>query len=169
LYNVHLLVPALTIRLPPSMHRSKYVPGLSPKRKRICTLSSVQYFTPNPTKCTTKRKFLTRENCIKSLPKDYIENSSLSHSIQSARPSFQSSELAPPPPHVTRKGLWDQGGRLRDRLAFGGGGAGGNPILTKGQTLWYSMYNTIPLRSLSTVSFQVLSCPFILCMHECSR
>jgi hypothetical protein len=63
-------------------------------------------------------------------------------SIQSARLSFQSSELGPPKSQpltpyrsVTPHPFGPKGG---DTLACGGGG-GEDPIPTKGQTLWYSM------------------------------
>ncbi len=61
-------------------------------------------------------------------------------SVQSARLSLQSSELGPPPPlpqaSVTPLSF---GSKLRER-------AWGNPIQTKGKTLWYSVYTIIPLR-----------------------
>ncbi len=54
-------------------------------------------------------------------------------------PSHTQASFAPPPPH------WVQGG---DTLACGEGV--GDPIPTQGQTLWYSMYTKIPLRSVRT-------------------
>jgi hypothetical protein len=54
--------------------------------------------------------------------------------IGSPAPS-PSSKCCPPP-------LWFQGGGT---LACGSGG-GGEPIRTKGQTLWYSRNSLIPLR-----------------------
>jgi hypothetical protein len=75
-------------------------------------------------------------------------------SIQSARLSIQSSELGPPNP-LTRKRvllphpLWGRHTCLR--------GVGEPPIPTKGQSLWYSMYNIIPpLRSAPSHALTVL-------------
>ncbi len=62
--------------------------------------------------------------------------------MQSARISLQSSEFGPPRP-LNRKRmlslpLWFRGGG-----ALAGEGAGGAPIRTKGQTLWYFTVSTV--------------------------
>ncbi len=71
-------------------------------------------------------------------------------SCSSARLSVQSSESGPPTPLTASEccppPLWVQGG---DTIACGGGD--GDPIPTKGQTLWYSMYTIITLRLPSIV------------------
>jgi hypothetical protein len=61
-------------------------------------------------------------------------------SMRSARLSVQSSELGPPP--ITRKGVL-----LPQSPREEGEGERGDPIPTKGQKLWYSVYSVIPLRS----------------------
>ncbi len=66
-------------------------------------------------------------------------------SIQSARLSFQVVRIGSP--------LWVQGGR-HTRLW---GRGWGNPIPTKGQTLWYSVYTIIPLRSALIVNCRAWS------------
>jgi hypothetical protein len=70
--------------------------------------------------------------------------------IQSARLSFQPSELGPPPPRpqgsIASPLFCSKGG---DTLACGEGGGGGpNQFRGKGQTLWYSRYTVIPLRNI---------------------
>jgi hypothetical protein len=70
------------------------------------------------------------------------------HGIQSTMLSFQSFELGPPTPSTPPPAgsvvfpLWIQEGR-HTRLR---GREWGDPIPTKGQTLWYSVHSIIPLR-----------------------
>ncbi len=60
-------------------------------------------------------------------------------SIQSARPSIQSSELGPPTPSPARECCTPFGAKGGDTLTFGGGR--GNQFRRWGiPTLWYSMY-----------------------------
>jgi hypothetical protein len=85
-------------------------------------------------------------------------------SIQSARLSFQSSELGFPHP-ITRKEvllLPQFGSKGGDTLAWGGRGWG-NPIPTKGQTLWYSMYEYY---NPSTVSTHHKASVSIICLFS---
>ncbi len=81
----------------------------------------------------------------------------LMHSVYAnAMLSVQSSELGPPAPSSASEccaPFWVLGGYT---LACGWGG-GGDPIPTKGQTLWYSMYTAILLRTSVHVSLAVFS------------
>jgi hypothetical protein len=91
---------------------------------------------------------------------DDLKFYSSAQSIQSARLSLQSSELAPPTPLPASEccppSLWFQEG---DTLACGRGA--GEPIRTREQTLWYSGICIIPLRLSVYTSIQssfLLSC-----------
>jgi hypothetical protein len=68
---------------------------------------------------------------------------------QSARLSFQSSELTPPPPPPhPQAGVAPPGSKMGGTHLLAGGVGMGEAIRTKGQTLWYSRYGIIPRRFL---------------------
>ncbi len=69
-----------------------------------------------------------------------------SQSIQRARLSVKSSELGSPTPSPAREGCSPPFGSRGGGGAHSLAGERGDPIPTKGQTLWYSMYTMIPLR-----------------------
>ncbi len=65
-----------------------------------------------------------------------------SQSVQSARLSFQSSEFGPPPPREVSIAPPPLDSRWETH-SLGGGRGLGDPILTKGQTLWYYILCTL--------------------------
>ncbi len=101
------------------------------------TTEASKYNIPRPSPHLSHRAARVKGFFISTLPPR-------PESIESARPSIQSSELGPPPPSCKRllsPPLWSQGGNT---LIFRGeGGGGGGPIPTMGHTLWYSGYTTV--------------------------